>query len=88
MLHDAVRAYVQDLIQMAYAGVCMACGCVYSFSAKFGDAYTVLHVSCYDDTKCVSCGVGDKVTVLAEDESDDEEDEGFEGLGTEEIVLP
>ena len=31
---------------------------------------------------------GDKITVLAEDESDDEEDEGFEGLGTEEIILP
>ena len=31
---------------------------------------------------------GDKFTVLAEDESDDEEDDGFEGLGTEEIMLP
>ena len=31
---------------------------------------------------------GDKFTVLAEDQSDDEEDEGFEGLGTEQIMLP
>jgi len=31
---------------------------------------------------------GDKITVLAEDESDDEEDEGFKDQGTEEIILP
>ena len=35
---------------------------------------------------CVS--TGDKFTVLAEDESDDEEDEEFEGAGTEQIMLP
>ncbi|KAL3161869.1 hypothetical protein ABBQ38_008959 [Trebouxia sp. C0009 RCD-2024] len=36
---------------------------------------------------CWECE-GEKFTVLAEDESDDEEDEGFEGTGTEQIMLP
>lgn len=36
----------------------------------------------------LACCSGDEITVLAEDESDDEEDEGFEGQGTEEIILP
>lgn len=36
----------------------------------------------------LACCSGDKITVLAEDESDDEEDEGFEGQGTEEVILP
>lgn len=31
---------------------------------------------------------GDKFTGLAEAESDDEEDDGFDGMGTEEILLP
>ena len=40
---------------------------------------------------CFSFGcalTGDKFTILAEDDSDDEEDEGFEGTGTEQIMLP
>lgn len=36
----------------------------------------------------LACCSGDKITVLAEDDSDDEEGEGFEGQGTEEIILP
>ena len=39
-------------------------------------------------THLVSCCTGDKFTILAEGESDDEEDEGFEGLDTEQIMLP
>jgi hypothetical protein len=39
-------------------------------------------------SKSLACCSGDKITVLADDASDDEEDEGFEGLGTEEIILP
>ena len=31
---------------------------------------------------------GDRFTVFSEDLSDDEEDDGFEGFGTEEIALP
>jgi len=41
--------------------------------------------NCGDNLACCS---GDKITVLAEDESDDEEDEGFKDQGTEEIILP
>lgn len=37
---------------------------------------------------CCWASEGDKITVLAEDDSDDEEGEGFEGQGTEEIILP
>ena len=43
------------------------------------------HLCCFSSGCACS---GDKFSILAEDESDDEEDEGFEGMGTEQIMLP